>query len=75
MLGMHWEQERKTENNSPTLAPLKRKNNAHIECMLNLPIGCMKFLIPKLFVNYFVVCLILISWGCPTNPFFIFILQ
>jgi hypothetical protein len=31
----------------------RKKNNALtiIECMLSLPIGCMKFLFPKLFVT------------------------
>jgi len=29
------------------------KTRAHHECMLSLPIGCMKFLFPKLFVTIF----------------------
>jgi hypothetical protein len=28
---------------------LKRKKSTHFECMLNLPIACMKYLFPKLF--------------------------
>jgi hypothetical protein len=30
---------------------LKRKKSTQFECMLNLPIGCMKYLFPKLFVT------------------------
>jgi hypothetical protein len=29
----------------------KKKNQRHFECMLSLPIGCMKFLFPKLLVT------------------------
>jgi hypothetical protein len=31
----------------------KRKKSRHFECMLSLPIGCMKFLFPKLFGTIF----------------------
>jgi hypothetical protein len=31
----------------------KEKTRAHHECMLSLPIGCMKFLFPKLLVTIF----------------------
>jgi hypothetical protein len=30
---------------------LIEKKSRHFECMLSLPIGCMKFLFPKLFVT------------------------
>jgi hypothetical protein len=32
---------------------LKEKESRHLECMLSFPIGCMKFLFPKLFVTIF----------------------
>jgi hypothetical protein len=32
---------------------LKEKKSWHFECMLSLPIGCMKFLFPKLLVTIF----------------------
>jgi hypothetical protein len=53
--GTCWEQ-RKNEKNSPPFPPpqnLKEKKLRHFECMLNIPIGCMKFLFPKLFVTIF----------------------
>jgi hypothetical protein len=31
----------------------KKKKSRHFECMLSLPIGCMRFLFPKLFVTIF----------------------
>jgi len=43
---------KKNKKNSPH-PTLERKNRAHQECMLSLPIGCMKFLFPKLFVTIF----------------------
>ncbi len=53
--GTCWEQ-RKNEKNPP-LPPktqnLKENKPRHLECMLSLPIGCMKFLFPKLFVTIF----------------------
>jgi hypothetical protein len=49
MAGEEIDQRRKTINNSPQ----KEKTRAHHECMLSLPIGCMKFLFPKLFVTIF----------------------
>jgi hypothetical protein len=33
--------------------PRKGKTRAHHDCMLSLPIGCMKFLFPKLFITIF----------------------
>jgi hypothetical protein len=48
MLKTHWEQERKKKKIIPAQPP-KGKNRAHHECMLSLPIGCMKFIFPKLF--------------------------
>jgi hypothetical protein len=49
-----WEQ-RKNEKNPPHLPTqnLKEKETSHFECMLSLPIGCMKFLFPKLFATTF----------------------
>jgi hypothetical protein len=38
---------------SPDHPKLKRKIARHFECMLSLPIGCMKFLFPKLFITIF----------------------
>jgi hypothetical protein len=32
---------------------LKEKESRHFECMLSLPIGCMKFLFPELFITIF----------------------
>jgi hypothetical protein len=31
----------------------KEKKSRHFECLLSLPIGCKKFLFPKLFVTIF----------------------
>jgi hypothetical protein len=62
LMGTHWEFEKnmlgtKEMKKSPitTLAhpKLKRKKSRHFECMLSLPIGCMKFLSPKLFITIF----------------------
>jgi len=55
MLGTHWEQGRsKKKKTLPTPTdPQKGKIKAHHECMLGLPIGCMKFLFSKLFVTIF----------------------
>jgi hypothetical protein len=48
------EQGRKTKKHLPPAPPpQKEKTRAHHECMLSLPIGCMKFLFPKLFVTIF----------------------
>jgi hypothetical protein len=38
---------------SPPPQNLKEKKSRHFECMLSLPLGCMKFLFPKLFVTIF----------------------
>jgi hypothetical protein len=39
---------------TPPFSKLKRKEKSrHVECMMSLPIGCMKFLFPKLFVTIF----------------------
>jgi hypothetical protein len=46
----------KENEKNPTPAPaqnLKEKKSSHFECMLSLPVGCMKFLFPKLFVTIF----------------------
>jgi hypothetical protein len=55
MLRTHWEQGRpKKKKTLPTPTHhQKGKIKAHHECMLGLPIGCMKFLVPKLFVTVF----------------------
>jgi hypothetical protein len=37
----------------PTQNLKRKKNPGTFECMLSLPIGCMKFLFPKLFVTIF----------------------
>jgi hypothetical protein len=37
----------------PTTQNLKGKRSRHFECMLGLPIGCMKFIFPKLLVTLF----------------------
>jgi len=37
----------------PTTENLKGKKSMYFECMLGLPIGCMKFLFPKLLVIIF----------------------
>jgi hypothetical protein len=45
--------QKKERNYNSATPPPKGKNRAHNECMLSLPIGCMKFLFPKLFVTIF----------------------
>jgi hypothetical protein len=55
LMGTHWELERnkgKMKKNSPSHPPPPKKSK-HFECMLSLPIGCMKFLFPKLFITIF----------------------
>jgi len=59
-MGTHWELEgntlgtmEKRKKTSPPNLKLKRKKSRHFECMLSLPIGCMKFLFPKLFITIF----------------------
>jgi hypothetical protein len=51
MKGTWWEQRKKEKNPSPT-KNFKEKKSRHFECMLSPPIGCMKFLFPKLFVIF-----------------------
>jgi hypothetical protein len=55
--GTCWEQSKNGKNPPPPPLPptknLKEKNPRHFECMLNLPIGCMKFLFPKNFTTIF----------------------
>ncbi len=48
-------QGRKTKSNSPQPQPPPKRENtrANHECMLSHPIGCMKFLFPKLLVTIF----------------------
>jgi len=53
LLGTSWEQGEKTKNSLPPTLPPKGRNRAHPYCMLSLPIGCMNFLFPKLFVTIF----------------------
>ncbi len=57
--GAHWEPDgntlgprRGTRWEHPTQNS-KEKKTRFFECMLSLPIGCMKFLFPKLLVNIF----------------------
>jgi len=52
-LGTSWEQGGKTKNSLPPTLPPKANNRSHLYCMLNLPIGCMNFVFPKLFVTIF----------------------
>jgi hypothetical protein len=59
--GTHWELEgnkgkMKKKKSSPCPTPKTFKNKTksrYFECMLSLPIGCMKFLFPKLLVTIF----------------------
>jgi hypothetical protein len=59
LMGTHWELEGNKEKmkkilHNPPSPKLKRKiNSRHFECMLSLPIDCMKFVFPKLFVTSF----------------------
>ncbi len=47
LLGQRFEQGRNTKKNlSPPPPPKQEKTMAHHECMLSLPMGCMKFLFP-----------------------------
>jgi len=38
---------------APQTQNLKENKSRHIECMLSLAIGCMKFLFSKLFITVF----------------------
>jgi len=49
----HWEQAEKTKNPSLPLPLQKEKNWVVHDCMLSHPIGCMKFLFPKLLITSF----------------------
>jgi hypothetical protein len=52
--GTCWEQRRKEKKSfPPPKKNLKGKKSRHFECILGLPIGCMKFLFPKLLVTIF----------------------
>jgi len=55
MKGTCWEQRKKRKKSSlpPKTQNLKENKARHLECMLSLPIGYMKFLFPKLFVTIF----------------------
>jgi hypothetical protein len=62
-MGTHWELEWEHVGNKekmkiiPSPLPnLKEKKSRHFECMLSLPIGCTKFLFPKLFLAIFCLC-------------------
>jgi hypothetical protein len=50
MLGT--KEKRKNPSIPPPTQNLKENKASHLECMLSLPIGCMKFLFPKLFVTF-----------------------
>jgi len=41
------------KKNPAPIKNLKGKKKGTLSCMLSLPIGCMKFLFPKLFVIIF----------------------
>jgi hypothetical protein len=77
LMRTHWELERNMTNEKrkkipPPLFPpphpkLKRKKkSSYFECMLSLlPIGCMKFLFPKLFITILAWANTpIINWGC-----------
>jgi hypothetical protein len=49
MLGT--KEKRKKSSLPPKTQNLKENKARHLECMLSLPIGYMKFLFPKLFVT------------------------
>jgi hypothetical protein len=51
MLGT--KEKRKKSSPFPQTQNLKENKARHLESMLSLPIGCMKFLFPKLFVTIF----------------------
>jgi hypothetical protein len=67
-MGTHWELEGNmlgTKENEKKKSPhqphhplsskknLKEKKSRHFECMLRPPIGCIKFIFPKLFIAIF----------------------
>jgi len=47
------EEKQKGTPPKPLPTPQKEKTRANHECMLSHPIGCMKFLFPKLYVTIF----------------------
>jgi len=51
--GTCWEQRKKILKSFSPPSKLKRKKSRHFECMLSLPLGCIKFLFPKLFIANF----------------------
>jgi hypothetical protein len=60
LMGTHWELEGNMvgtkdfkKKSSPLNPKHKRKKSRRFECKLSLPIGCMKFLFPKLFGTIF----------------------
>jgi len=55
LMGIHWEQRTNETNPPPTpkTQNLNEKKSRHFECMLSLPIGCMKFLFQKVMVTIF----------------------
>jgi hypothetical protein len=75
-----WREQSKKGKNRPPPTPKTYKKSKHFECMLSLPIGCMKFLfsktihhhfwpmlIPPLYIKgiYSFVCLFLIMFLIP----------
>jgi hypothetical protein len=54
LMGTHWELEgnNREKKSSPT-PQLTRKKSRNFECMLRLPIGCMKFSISKTVSHHF----------------------
>jgi len=59
MLGTKENEKKKSPPPTPPPSPsllqknLKENKSRHFECMLSPPIGCMKFLFPKLFITIF----------------------
>jgi hypothetical protein len=61
LMGTSWELKGNKGKKKKILPPppcrphpkFKRKKSRHFECMLSLPIGCIKFLFPKLFITIF----------------------
>jgi hypothetical protein len=53
MLGTKERRKNSSSSLSPKTLKKKKKKTRHFECVLSLPIECMKFLCPKLFVTFF----------------------
>jgi hypothetical protein len=53
VLRTQWELEENKGKMKPSPKTLLKKKSRHFEYMLPLPIRCMKFLLPKLFLTIF----------------------